>query len=115
MTQVTHPEMQSMGAFPRRPSAIIEREDAMATLAVQLTIGDYAKWRPVFDKHKPLRDKADIKSVRVYRDADNPKEIIIWGETGDTANARTALGGDEIKNAMKEAGVVGPPKIHVID
>ena len=33
----------------------------MATLAVQLTIGDYAKWRPVFDKHKPLRDKADIK------------------------------------------------------
>jgi len=87
----------------------------MATLAVQLTIGDYAKWRPVFDKHKPLRDNADIKSVRVYRDADNPKEIIVWGETGDTANARAALGGDEIKNAMKEAGVVGPPKIHVID
>ena len=48
----------------------------MATLAVQLTIGDYAKWRPVFDKHKPLRDKADIKKVRVYRDADNPKEVM---------------------------------------
>ena len=87
----------------------------MATLAVQLTIGDYAKWRPVFDKHKPLRDTADIKSVRVYRDADNPKEVVVWGETGDAANARAALGGDEIKNAMKEAGVVGPPKIHVID
>ena len=84
----------------------------MATLAVQLTIGDYAKWRPVFDKHKPLRDQADIKTVR---DADNPKEIIVWGETGDAAKARAALGGDEIKNAMKEAGVVGPPKIHVID
>jgi len=104
-----------MEAFERRPGAVIEREDAMATLAVQLTIGDYAKWRPVFDKHKPLRDKADIKTVRVYRDADNPKEIIVWGETGDAAKARAALGGDEIKNAMKEAGVVGPPKIHVID
>lgn len=52
----------------------------MATLAVQLTIGDYAKWRPVFDKHKPLRDKADMKNVRVYRDADNPKEVIVWGK-----------------------------------
>jgi hypothetical protein len=103
-----------MGAFQRRLGAIIEREDAMATLAVQLTIGDYAKWRPVFDKHKPLRDKAGIKNVRVYRDADNPKEIVVWGETGDAATARAALAGDEIKGAMKEAGVVGPPKIHIV-
>ena len=86
----------------------------MATLAVQLTIGDYARWRSVFDKHKPLRDKADIKNTRVYRDADNPKEVIVWGETSDATNARAALGGDEIKNAMKEAGVVGPPRIRVI-
>jgi hypothetical protein len=27
-------------------------------LQLKLTIGDYAKWKPVFDKHKPLRDKA---------------------------------------------------------
>jgi hypothetical protein len=106
--------MRSVGAFQLCPGAIIEREDAMATLAVQLTIGDYAKWRPVFDKHKPLRDKADMKNVRVYRDADNPKEVIVWGEAGDAAKARAALGGDEIKNAMKEAGVVGPPRIHVV-
>ncbi len=49
----------------------------MATLAVQLTIDDYAKWRPVFDKHKALRDKAGFKNIRVYRDADNPKEVIV--------------------------------------
>jgi hypothetical protein len=42
----------------------------MPTLAAQITIGDYAKWRPVFDKHKPLRDKAGLMNVRVYRDAD---------------------------------------------
>jgi hypothetical protein len=35
----------------------------MATLAVQLTIGDYANWRPVFDKHKPLRDKAVVVNI----------------------------------------------------
>ena len=86
----------------------------MATLAVQLTIGDYAKWRPVFDKHKPLRDKANIKNVRVYRDADNPKEVIVWGEAADAQKVREALTSEEIKGAMKEAGVVGPPKIHVI-
>ena len=60
----------------------------MPTLAVQLAIGDYAKWRPVFDKHKPLRDKAGLTNVRVYRDADNPTEVIVWGETSDVAKVR---------------------------
>jgi hypothetical protein len=86
----------------------------MPTLAVQLAIGDYAKWRPVFDKHKPLRDKAGLTNVRVYRDADNPSEVIVWGETSDVAKVREALGGQEIRSAMQEAGVVGPPRIHVI-
>ena len=86
----------------------------MPTLAVQLTIGDYAKWRPVFDKHRPLRDKAGFTNVHIYRNADDSREVIIWGETSDVAKAREALAGQEIKDAMKEAGVVGPPKVHVI-
>jgi hypothetical protein len=52
--------------------------------------------------------------VRVYRDADNPKELIIWSETSDAAKAREAINGSEIRTAMQEAGVAGPPKIHVI-
>lgn len=86
----------------------------MPTLAAQITIGDYAKWRPVFDKNKPLRDKAGLRNVQVYRDADNPKDLIIWSETLDVAKAREALGSPEIRSAMQEAGVVGSPKIHVI-
>jgi quinol monooxygenase YgiN len=86
----------------------------MPTIAAQITIGDYGKWRAVFDKHKPLRDKAGLLNVRVYQNADDPKELIIWSETTDVANAREALASQEIRSAMQEAGVVGPPKIHVI-
>jgi len=86
----------------------------MATLAVQLTIGDYAKWRPVFDKHKSLRNKAGMKSEHVYRSAENPKEIIIWFDVEDIAKARAGIASQEIKNAMQEAGVVGPPKVHSV-
>ena len=86
----------------------------MPTIAAQITIGDYCKWRPVFDKHKQLRDKAGLRNVRVYRDADNPRELIVWSETSDLAKARKALTSPEIRSAMQEAGVVGPPKIHVI-
>ncbi len=86
----------------------------MPTLAAQITVGDYAKWRLVFDRHKALRDNAGLTNVRVYRDADNPKELVIWSETSDATKAREALSGPEIRTAMQEAGVVGPPKIHVI-
>lgn len=86
----------------------------MPTIAVQLTIGDYAKWRPVFDKAAPLRDKAGLKNVQVYRNADAPNSVLVWSEAQDAAKARAAVSGPEVQKAMQEAGVIGPPKIHVI-
>lgn len=86
----------------------------MPTLAVQLKIGDYAKWRPVFDKHKILRDKAGFTNTHIYRHADNARELLIWSDVADVAKAREALAGQEIRSAMQEAGVIGHPQIHVI-
>lgn len=86
----------------------------MPILAAQLTIGDYTKWRSVFDSHKSLRDKAGLTNVQVFRNADNPNSVLVWSETQDTAKAREGVSGPEIQKAMQEAGVVGPPKIHVI-
>jgi hypothetical protein len=45
-------------------------------------------------------------NVRVYRNADDPKELIIGSETADASQ--------EIRSAMQEADVVGPPKVHVM-
>jgi hypothetical protein len=52
--------------------------------------------------------------VRVYRDADNPQELVVWSETSDPAGAREASSRPEVRDAMQEAGVVGPPKVHVL-
>jgi hypothetical protein len=86
----------------------------MPTLVVQITIGDYAKWRPIFDKNKPLRDRAGLMNVRVYRDADHSQELIVLSETSDPWKARDALSSSDFRKAMREAGVVGPPKVHVL-
>ena len=86
----------------------------MPTLAVQITIDDYARWRPIFDKNKPLRDRAGLKNVQVYRDADDPHQLVVWSESSDPAKAREALGSPDFRSAMQEAGVVAPPKVHVL-
>jgi erythromycin esterase-like protein len=84
----------------------------MPTLVTQLTIGDYDKWRPIFDKHQDLRDKAGFKNIQIYRHADNPKEVIVMGEASDVAKAKEGLSSPEMRAAMQEAGVVGPPRVH---
>ncbi len=86
----------------------------MPTLAVQLTIGDYVKWRLGFEQAKPLRDKAGLTNVKVYRNPDDAKEVLVWSEASELAKAREALAGQEIRSAMQQARVIGSPKIHVI-
>jgi quinol monooxygenase YgiN len=85
-----------------------------AVIAVQITIKDYDHWRPIFDRVKPLRDKAGVTNARVYRDVGSPNELLVWNETSDVAATREALTSGEIRKAMQEAGVVGPPRLHVI-
>ena len=46
-----------------------------------------------------LRDKAGMTNVHVYRNADNPREPIVWSEVSDVTKAREALGGQEIGSA----------------
>ena len=86
----------------------------MGVIAVQITIKNFDQWRLVFDRVKPLRDKAGITNARVYRGATNQNEVLVWNEASDDAKAREAIDGPEIRSAMEEAGVMGPPRIHVI-
>ena len=83
-------------------------------VAVQLLISDYDKWRSAFDGAEPLRKKAGITTSFVYRNADNPNEVLVWNETVDVTKTRDAIAGPEIARSMREAGVVGPPRIHVV-
>jgi hypothetical protein len=86
----------------------------MANIVLQLTVGDYAKWRPVFDKYKPLRDKAGVTSERVYRNADDSNQVLVWWETSDANKVIQVFQSDEVQGHLKDAGVVGLPKVHVI-
>ena len=86
----------------------------MANIALHITIADYGKWRPVFDKYKPVRDKTGATSQRVYRNTDDPNQVMVWWEAPDASKLAQFLHSDEARGYMKEAGVVGAPKVHVL-
>jgi len=92
----------------------VKGDKYVSTIAVQLAVTDYNKWRAGFDKYHSLRNVAGITASWVYRNADNPNEILVWNETTDVNKSREAISGPDIQKAMQESGVIGPPKIHVL-
>jgi hypothetical protein len=87
----------------------------MAMMMVELTVADYGKWRPVFEKYEPLRTAAGVTNPRIYRNADKGNEVLLLFDVADVSKARQVLVSPEVRAGMQEAGVIGPPKAHIVE
>jgi heme-degrading monooxygenase HmoA len=81
----------------------------MPYVVVRTKVKDYAKWRPYFDEHIAMRKANGQISERVFRNANNPNELVLMFEWDDLEKARRFRESDELKQRMKEAGVEGQP------
>ena len=80
-------------------------------LTVHLKVKDYATWRTAYDGREKDRVSAGITNGRVFRNAQDPNDVVILQDVADVAKARTWLASDEIKAAMEKSGVVGSPNV----
>jgi hypothetical protein len=80
-------------------------------LTIHHKVKDYAVWRKGYDDHEKARHAAGITNGRVFRSAEDPNDVLILQDVADVAQARTWLGGDELKAAMTKAGVIGSPNV----
>ena len=87
----------------------------MAHILVHHKVEDYNKWKPVFDGHGSFRSENGSNGDRVFRSANDPNEIFILFDWDTIENAQKFTQSDALKEAMKEAGVVGMPEIHFVE
>ena len=87
----------------------------MTHVWVQLTLQDYARWRPVFNELGALRKSHGSKGGRLFRKADAPNEVAVLFEWDDRANARRYFESDELRQGMQRAGVSGRPEVIYLD
>ncbi len=87
----------------------------MASIAVQFTIEDYAKWRSVFDSGDAIRAGAGIGNVHIYRDADRGGEVMVVADCADVGKARALLSSPQLAEKFREGGVKNGPRIHVLE
>ena len=83
----------------------------MTTLFVRHTVSNYDHWRKVYDSVGPVQKKAGVIAEAVYRGTDNPNDVTVTHEFASLAAAAAFAGGDDLKSAMRTAGIAGAPTI----
>ena len=80
-------------------------------LTIHFKVKDFNAFRASYNEHEKSRQTAGITNGRVFRNADDPNEVVILQDVADVAKARTWFGSDDLKAAMQKSGVIGSPSI----
>jgi len=86
-----------------------------AALIVKHRVADFDTWKKVFDSMTAVRRQHGWLGHIVLRDAQDPNVVTIINRVKDLDGAKRYGGSQEIKNAMKEGGVQGPPEISFLE
>jgi hypothetical protein len=87
----------------------------MPYMLVRHKVADYNKWKPVFDGHKPVQQKAGLKLVRVMRNSENSNETFVLFEVSDIKKAQEFGASDDLRETMMKAGVVDKPDVYFLN
>ncbi len=87
----------------------------MASMLVQHKVKDFADWKKVYDSVADLRSSNGELSDKIYRDESDPNSLTIIFKWDSIANAQRYAQSPELKAAMEQAGVEGPPNIHFLN
>jgi len=85
----------------------------MATIFLRHPVADYDSWRPVYDDDQARRDAAGLTELGVFRDASDPNLVLVVWDADDVSGFEAMLADEELKAAMADAGVTGPPKVWI--
>jgi hypothetical protein len=74
-------------------------------------VEDYGKWRQVYNDFATKQTAMGVRSAGVYRGADDQNDVTIFHDFHTEDEARSFANSKELKDAMSNAGVAGPPDI----
>lgn len=87
----------------------------MPYMLVKFTVGDFANWKTVFDSKLDFRQANGEKSEQIFQDIDDHNSVTLLFEWDSLENARKFTQSPELKAAMQQAGVTGPPNISFLN
>ena len=87
----------------------------MVHVIVRHKVADYSRWKESFDAHLNARKAAGETEARVMVSVDDPREVTLFFNWDSLDRARRFLVSDDLKQAMKLAGVLGEPDVRFLE
>jgi hypothetical protein len=87
----------------------------MVHVIVRHKVADYSRWKETFDAHLNARKAAGETEARVMVSVDDPREVTLFFDWDSLDRGRRFMGSDDLKQAMKQGGVVGDPDIRFLE
>ncbi len=86
----------------------------MPYVLVEIKVEDYAKWKRVFDEYGAARKSNGSKGAQIFRNADEPNDVVILVEFEDLDKPREVFRTHGLRDQMQRAGVLGSPDIRFL-
>ena len=83
----------------------------MVHVLVRHKVQDFDKWKPVYDSHQQARAAAGLQELHLWHNIDDPNEIVLLFEAADVEEAKAFARSSDLKERMRDAGVMGAPDI----
>jgi len=80
-------------------------------LTLHFKVKDFNSWEASYLVNAKNRAAAGITKSKVFRNSDDPNDVLILQDVADVAKARTWYISSEMKAVMEKSGVVGSPSI----
>ena len=87
----------------------------MTTILVRHKVQDFAKWKSTYDALDSFHRSNKAKSAQIFRNADNPNEVVVLTELDNINDARQFAQSPGLKDAMQNAGVAEQPSVYFLD
>jgi hypothetical protein len=82
-------------------------------LVVHHRVRDFDAWKPAFDAHQEVRAQHGGTAHWVYQAPDDRNDVVVAIQMPSPEAAAAFMGDPSVGEAMREAGVEGPPTVHV--
>ena len=78
-------------------------------LTIHLKVKDFNAWQTSYNGNEKNRTSAGITNRKLFRNADDPNDVLVLQDVADVSKARTWYGSREMKSMMATRGVMGSP------
>jgi uncharacterized protein (DUF1330 family) len=83
----------------------------MAISVVLHRVADFSAWRQVYDSLADVQKAGGVTAESVHRTAGDPDNVLVIHEFETLGEAQAFFASPELQEGMRQAGVLGQPRI----